>query len=53
MLVPPLTVTLFLSVGVDDADTTKGEPPLDGVLKAMTLLPYVKAYHVLPLHVEA
>ena len=53
MLVPPVTVTPLLTVGVDEADTTKVEPPLDGVLKAMTVLPKVSEYHVLLLHDEA
>ena len=53
ILVPPLVVTPLLSVGVDAADTTKGVPALDGVLKAMTVLPKVIEYHVFWLHDEA
>ena len=53
MLVPPLTVTPYLSVGCDDPLTTIPLPPLDGVLKAIVSLPTVMEYHVFLLHDEA
>ena len=52
MEVPPDTLTPDLRVGVEEADTTIVVPPLEGVLKAKTVLPYVNEYQVLLLHEE-
>ena len=53
MEVPPETVTPDFNVGVDEVETTNQLPPLDGVLKAKVVLPYVSAYHVFLFHEEA
>ena len=41
------------NVGCEAAETTRPEPPLDGVLKAKVELPTDIAYQVLALHDEA
>ncbi len=40
-------------VGVEAPETTKGVPPLEGVLKAYVVEPTVKAYQVFCDHEEA
>jgi hypothetical protein len=49
---PPLMLMPDSSVGCDALETTRPEPPLDGVWKASVLSPTVRAYQVLLLHDE-
>ena len=51
--VPPLTVTPDFSVVVPEVETISALPPLDGVLKAMAILPLLyRAYQVFLFHEE-
>jgi hypothetical protein len=45
-VVPPLTFTPDWSDGCDALDTTRPEPPLEGVLNERVPLPEVSAYMV-------
>ena len=52
-LLPPLMLVPDCRVGVDAAETTRPEPPLDGVRKEKVFSPMVIVYQVLLLHDEA
>ena len=49
-LLPPLTDVPDCRVGVVAADTTKPEPPLDGVRNEKVFSPTVMVYQVFLLH---
>ena len=51
--VPPETLTPDCRVGEVLPDTTRGVPPLEGVLKAYVVEPMVKLYQVFADHDEA
>lgn len=51
--VPSVAFTPVIRTGVDEPDTTRGEPPLDGVLNAITSFPTLSDYNVFPVQEDA